>query len=214
MTDHHMNKEYSGTKGKIIAWFMSSWLRELFERVWLGEPFPKMVELLGLLGNETILDAGCGSGFYAIKLAHKVEQGKVIGVDSSPEMLAAFKRRANKAIVAELTEAREGDITALPMDADSVDRAFCAMVWHHIPDSLSAAREMHRVLKPGGVVVVADFHVAGPAKGTPGHTIHPSGKAFTQVEMRAILEGAGFTNVSTHIYRKLVMGRGEKNHLA
>ncbi|MDH5639611.1 MAG: class I SAM-dependent methyltransferase, partial [Nitrospinota bacterium] len=200
MTHSHMDKEYSGTKGKIIAWFMSSWLREIFESAWLGQPFPKMVQLLNLSGNETILDAGCGSGFYAIKLAHKVEQGKVIGVDSSPEMLAAFGRRAKRAVVEDRIEVREGDITALPMDTDSVDRAFCALVWHHVHDPLSSAREMHRVLKPGGVAVVGDFLVAGPAKGEVGHTSHPASKTFTQVEMRDILESAGFDNVTTQIH--------------
>ncbi|MDH5677355.1 MAG: class I SAM-dependent methyltransferase [Nitrospinota bacterium] len=210
MTNSHIDKEYTGTKGRILAWFMSSYLRELLELLWLGGPFPALADMLNLSGKETILDAGCGSGYYSIKLAHRVEQGRVIGVDSSPQMLETFSHRIRNAGVGEWVEAKQGDITALPLKADSVDRAFCALVWHHVHDPQASAREMHRVIKPGGVVVVADFLAKGSGKGAPGSAGHHSAKPFDEAEMRAILESAGFTNVSTRIFRRLVLGRGEK----
>lgn len=96
-----------------------------------------------------VADLGCGAGFLAGWLAERSAQ--VFGVDHSDGMLA--QARAN----VPAAEFRQGELDALPFEADQLDAAFANLVWHHVPDHDAAAREVHRVVKPGGCVVVSDL---------------------------------------------------------
>jgi SAM-dependent methyltransferase len=96
-----------------------------------------------------VVDLGCGAGFLAAWLAERSDE--VIGVDHSERMLV--EARANVPRV----DFRQGELDALPLDADEVGAAFANLVWHHLPDHDAAAREVHRIVQPGGYVVVADL---------------------------------------------------------
>jgi SAM-dependent methyltransferase len=98
-----------------------------------------------------VADLGCGTGFLATWLAE--HGGDVIAVDHSDGMLTAARERAGAARVA----FRRGELDALPLADAEVDAAFCNLVWHHLPDHERAAREMFRVVRPGGKVVVSDL---------------------------------------------------------
>ena len=94
------------------------------------------------------LDAACGTGRYAaylISLGHDV-----IGVDSSPEMLAVAKAKVPGA------DFRAGDLHQLPVPDDDVDLVVCALALTHIPELGPVLAEFVRVLRPGGHVVIAD----------------------------------------------------------
>jgi ArsR family transcriptional regulator len=98
-----------------------------------------------------VADLGCGTGFLATWLA---EHGaRVVAVDHSERMLAGAQRRPGSGRVI----FRQGELDALPLDAGEVDAAFANLVWHHLPDHDAAAREVFRVLQPGGAFVVADL---------------------------------------------------------
>ena len=96
-----------------------------------------------------VLDLGCGAGFLSSMLAMRSDE--VIGVDHSERMLQ--EARAN-AVGAEF---RQGELDALPLGDGEVHAAFANLVWHHVPDHDAAAREVFRVVAPGGVVVVSDL---------------------------------------------------------
>lgn len=98
-----------------------------------------------------VADLGCGTGFLTAQLASSA--ARVIAVDHSPRMLAAA---AKKQLPANC-EFRRGELDALPIDSDCVDAAFANLVWHHLPDLSAAAREVFRILKPGGAVVISDL---------------------------------------------------------
>jgi SAM-dependent methyltransferase len=101
--------------------------------------------------GERALDAGCGSGRYSAWLAG---YGLVVtGVDRDPRMLASARRRAPSASL------REGDLTALPFDAGEFDLALAVTVFSVLDESqrTRAARELLRVLRPGGRVVIGDL---------------------------------------------------------
>jgi ubiquinone/menaquinone biosynthesis C-methylase UbiE len=101
--------------------------------------------------GERALDVGCGSGTYSAWLA---ERGLVVtGVDRDPRMLAAARRRAPSASF------REGDLTALPFAAGEFDLAVAVTVFSFLDQHqrARAARELVRVLRPGGRVVIADL---------------------------------------------------------
>ena len=96
-----------------------------------------------------VADLGCGAGFLTAMLAAR--SAEVIGVDHSERMLQ--EARANVAAA----EFRCGEVDALPLVAAEVHAAFANLVWHHVPDHDAAARDVHRVVAPGGVVVVSDL---------------------------------------------------------
>lgn len=98
----------------------------------------------------TVADLGCGTGFLAAWLAER--GASVIAVDHSERMLRTARQRAGAGVTF-----RKGEIDALPLAANEVDAAFCNLVWHHLPDHAAAARELYRVVRPGGRVVVSDL---------------------------------------------------------
>jgi ubiquinone/menaquinone biosynthesis C-methylase UbiE len=101
-----------------------------------------------------VLDVGVGTG---INLPYYPHGLRITGVDLSPAMLAVARDRATElGVVAEL---REGDAQALPFTAASFDTVVCTLALCAIPDDRAAVAEMHRVLRPGGRLLLLD-HVA------------------------------------------------------
>ena len=104
--------------------------------------------------GQSIIDVGCGPGFYASELLEQVgPQGRVVGVDTSAPMLAAAARRCEGRGRAEFHQA---PATALPVASASFDRALSVQVMEYVADVPAALAEIHRVLRPGGRAVVWD----------------------------------------------------------
>ncbi len=112
------------------------------------------LELLGLasLRNQLILDAGCGPGTYGIMLAQKGNE--VIGVEISPSAVQVAKQRASEKRVN--FSAQVGDLEKLPFEDGYFDVCFVGWVLHHFPDINAAVSELVRVLKPGGMIAMAE----------------------------------------------------------
>jgi arsenite methyltransferase len=111
-------------------------------------------EALGAAPGERLLDVGCGPGFYCFELLDDVgPEGSVVGVDSSPAMLALAARRCAGH---ENVEFHEADATSLPVEDAGFDAAVCVQVLEYLPDASVGLAEMHRALRPGGRVVVWD----------------------------------------------------------
>jgi arsenite methyltransferase len=114
------------------------------------------VEALDLQPGEDVLDIGAGPGFLACEIAAVVgEGGSVQGIDPSASMLAIAAERERAAGSAPV-EFREGDALALPYDDDSFDVAVSTQVYEYIADLPAALAEAHRVLRPGGRLLVLD----------------------------------------------------------
>jgi SAM-dependent methyltransferase len=132
-----------------------AYVRERF--VGVGNPFA-----LGEIGEgEAVLDLGCGAGFDAFVAAELVgREGRVAGIDLSPEMLAVAERRRAAAGLSNV-EFRQADVEALPFPDASFDVALSNGVLNLIPDKPAALREVFRVLKPGGRLHACDMSLVG-----------------------------------------------------
>jgi SAM-dependent methyltransferase len=115
------------------------------------------------------LDAACGSGRHARRL---VELGHdVVGVDSSPEMLAKARASVPEAVF------RHGDLTSLPAESDSFDLVVCALALEHVADLNAAIAEMSRVLRRGGRMILSDPHPTAVGLGGMAYFQDAQGKA-------------------------------------
>jgi ubiquinone/menaquinone biosynthesis C-methylase UbiE len=148
-----------------------------------------------------VLDVACGPGIVACAAAKQA--GHVTGIDLTPAMIElARARQAREALVN--CDWRVGDATALPFADAGFDRAITRYSFHHMPEPIRALKEMARVTRPGGRVVVidatptAETQAAYDAMETlrdPSHT-----SALTQDQLRALGREARLTETAFDFY--------------
>ena len=114
----------------------------------------RVLKALALNAGEVAVDVGCGTALLTYEMALDVgSEGRVIGVDNSPDMLAHAARRCDGLDQIEL---KEGDIRKLPLDDRSCDAAACVQLLLFIEDVPAAIAEIGRVLRPGGRIAVSE----------------------------------------------------------
>lgn len=106
-----------------------------------------MVELMPDLDGRVVLDLACGTGRYGL-YAHAHGARFVFGADNSYDMLKS----------GELVLTAQATTESLPLASTSIDVILCGLALGHLPKLLSSMREIRRVLKPGGVALISDFH--------------------------------------------------------
>ena len=108
----------------------------------------QVLDLAGPAGREVVADVGCGNGLYLAELTRREYRGPVLGVDLSPGMLRVAGHRAPRASVL------VADATALPLRDASADLALAMHMLYHVPEPERVVRELRRITRPGGRVVV------------------------------------------------------------
>jgi ubiquinone/menaquinone biosynthesis C-methylase UbiE len=129
---------------------------------------PVVREILDSLSVGVALDAACGTGRHAGYLASLGH--KVIGVDTSPEMLARARDKVPEG------EFHEADLHDVPLPDDSVDLVVCAIALSHVADLRQALTEFVRVLRPNGHLVISDSRGLIGDIGLPLVRIGPEGE--------------------------------------
>jgi arsenite methyltransferase len=160
-------------------------------------------DALAAAPGERLLDVGCGPGFYVAELLERVgPDGHVAGVDTSAPMLAIA---ADRAAGHENVELLDAPATALPFEAESFDGAISVQVLEYVEDIARVLAEFHRVLRPGGRLVVWDvdwetlsMNTADPQRmqrvleAWDRHLVHRS----LPTTLAGSLREAGFTEIS------------------
>lgn len=124
------------------------------------------LDALALEGSEHALDVGCGRGLVLIETAKRLPQGKATGIDiwrnkdQSGNSRVAAELNAEIAGVADRVEIVDGDMTELPFPDESFDLVTASLAIHNVAlkdGRTSAVREIARVLRPGGRVLIIDI---------------------------------------------------------
>jgi len=122
---------------------------------WLLKSFVKKLEIYTVEGS--ITDVGCGSGILLGLIAKEWSTIKLVGVDISKEMLERARANFESSGLGGRAEFKEGSSDRLPFEDQTQDFVVSTLSLHHWADPESAFNEIHRVLKPGGKMLVLDL---------------------------------------------------------
>ncbi len=161
------------------------------------------VDLLDLRPGETVVDLGSGAGIDAFLAARRVgPTGRVIGVDMTPAMLERARANAAEAGFTQV-EFRQGRLEALPVDDASVDAVTSNCVINLVPDKSAVFREIARVLRPGGRLVISDIILDGPLPEAIATDLLTYVGCISGAAQRrdyfSLVESAGLTGI--HLYK-------------
>ncbi|WP_287799773.1 class I SAM-dependent methyltransferase [Acidiphilium sp.] len=150
-------------------------------------------DLLGDVAGRAVLDLGCGDGKLAVRLA--ALGARVVGLDSDPAMLRAAASRAAAAGVG--VDFAAGRAQTLPFPDRRFDVVVAVTVLCFVPDAEAAFREIARVLRPGGAVVIGElgrwnlWALRRRIRGWLGNRLWRAARFHTADELRRLAAGAG-----------------------
>jgi ubiquinone/menaquinone biosynthesis C-methylase UbiE len=148
---------------------------------------PAWMEALGLAAGKRVIEIGAGPGYVSLVLAHRVgADGMIYAVDRSADALAHLERRQKKRGVTNIRRL-VADAAVLPAEGLHADSALVTMVLHHADDPAGIMLNLHRLLPPGALIVVAEFHPEGPCEQGAPRTAR-----LDPAQVQAWCEAAGF----------------------
>ncbi len=203
--------DWRGLRAKIGGRVLCSHLRRLAEVLFLGDlDSSYLSEIAALIptGSETVLDLGAGSGYFSLKIAKILPEGKVICVDLSDEMLAILGRRAGRMGLASKIRIVKAEASSTGLENETCDLAVSSGLFHELSRPQEALAEMIRVASPGGSIVVADFRDIRMPHGKRAH-----GPFSVDALTELFCEG-GLIDVKVYPVRRWVVGVGKKFSIA
>jgi ArsR family transcriptional regulator len=163
-----------------------------------GKSWKSLAEaLLRLMPPMVIADLGAGEGSSALLLSQSAV--RVIAVDTSAKMLDVARDQALRAGIQNV-EYRLGDMEDIPIDSATVDLAFFSQSLHHALHPARALAEAHRILSPGGRIVILDLvkHRFEEAR----ELYADEWLGFSESDLESMLQKAAFQNIQTSIVHK------------
>jgi ubiquinone/menaquinone biosynthesis C-methylase UbiE len=142
LTPQHKHKQFPESQ----AFLLNNQIRRLIN------PPERLISKLNLGSNDTVVDFGCGPGFFLLPIA-KVA-GKAVGVDVSQRMLEKASQHVKKE--REHVEFQQSDGTSLRLADESVDLILLNHVFHEVEDKPRMLGEFRRILKPSGRLAIAE----------------------------------------------------------
>jgi predicted methyltransferase len=151
----------------------------------------EVIAALKLAPDAAVADIGAGTGYFAVRFAHMLPQGRVYGVDIEPDMVKYLGERAKKENLANLTA-----VAAAPDDARlpaPVDLVLLVDVYHHIDQRADYFRKLRASLKPGGRIAIIDFRMDAPSGPPKNARIAPD-------RVKAEMKSAGYVLGAEHAF--------------
>ncbi len=146
-----MHQGMSSALAEFDRW-SRSYDRSILQRLFFGPSHELLLENLRTT-DRRVLDIGCGTGQFAVRVLDRFADARVWGYDLSGEMLkhGCVRGRGHNRL-----HLIRGDSGRLPFRDDSFDAITCSHSFHHYPDQQAAVAEMYRVLRPGGRLMIVD----------------------------------------------------------
>ncbi|MGZ4107951.1 MAG: class I SAM-dependent methyltransferase [Tumebacillaceae bacterium] len=180
---------------KPSGWFGSVILRRLLNRMNMAIVEATLLRIR-LEPHHQVLEIGFGGGAAMALISRRLTTGVVSGVDFSPEMVREAERRFRREIASGRVRVQLGDIAALPFASATFDRVFTINTIYFWQDTVQGFGEMRRVLKAGGLAVIALRSRENMER--VSFTQHGF-RLFSPPEVTLLMQQAGFTNVElTH----------------
>ena len=132
-------------------------------RRWLQPP-SELIDKIAIGKDDTVIDFGCGPGFYTIELAKRAKS--VIAVDVSPDMLAKAKNKATKAETTNI-QFLQSDGKKIQLPDATATKIILVTVFHEIGDSEAVLKEFIRIMKPNGTLIIAEIVKKSIVPGAP-----------------------------------------------
>ncbi len=149
----------------------------------------QVIEALALKPDAAVADIGAGTGYFAVRLAHFVPQGRVYAVDIEPDMVKYLAERARREGLKNLTAvAGTPDDARLPR---KVDLILMVDTYHHIEQRERYFRKLAQSLKPGGRIAIIDFN----DRSTMGP---PPSARIAAAQVTAEMSQAGYRPAGAH----------------
>ena len=156
------------------------------------------LQFLNAAPDAKVLDCGCGGGANIKRLLKKCPQGVVKGIDYSPVSVEKAKKVNEDAILNGRCVILQGNVADLIFAANQFDLVTAFETVYFWPDLLQSFREIHRVLKPGGMFLICN-ECGGDNEKDEKWTEKIDGMTiYKDVQLKNILEQAGFRNIQIH----------------
>ena len=140
------------------AWLLDNPIRKLIQ------PPSELIQKIGITQDQTVVDFGCGPGYFTVELAKKA--GKVIAIDLSVEMLKKVQLKVAKAHITNV-EFLQSNGTNIQLEDGSVDMILLVTVFHEIGNTATVLKEFAKVLKPNGRLIIMEVIKKGIVPGAP-----------------------------------------------
>lgn len=171
----------------------SVWLRLYFEPLYRTILKTLSVQAAPLLmSHGRWLDLACGTGEIVARLAQRYPAGQFVGIDFSADMI---QRAKQKTAAYNNVDLMISNVTPLPFAQHSFDLVLCSEAFHHFEQPTQVLTEMHRVLRPGGLLLLVDPAAEIILLRLAGRFLRRLEKAqqyYSEPELRRIIESAGF----------------------
>lgn len=151
--------------------------------------------------TDVILDAGCGGGKTVSKLCNMIGSGKVYGIDYSDLCIKKAEKLNHKNVICGKAYITQASVSDLPFEADKFDYVTAVETYYFWPDKLNDLKEINRVLKPGGKLLLV-FEMLKD-KNDPDKWSKVENRlnieAVSREDIEEMLDRAGYINIDTHV---------------
>ena len=190
MWQRYIDGQYRQPSGLVGRWIGGKMARQHQpENLWT-------VNLLDVQPNDHILEIGFGPGIAVEAVAQRATNGLVAGVDFSATMVALASQRNVGAIRAGCVDLRKGDAAHLPFADAAFDQAYSIHSIYFWPEPAAALREIHRVLKRGGRLILTVLPKEKWKPETPDAAGTPECIPYTGSDLKRLLLGVGFSDIT------------------